>query len=348
VPPFAARHADAPHFSFDTCAGSWILVLVPGSLGLPGKAELLAAMLAPHEAALDPARALIVVIGTDPADEAAGRLADGPARRVLWDDTGAARRALRATRPDGSPREGWVLLDPSLRVFGLWPFEAGAEALGVLAALPPPEAHAGVPMQAPVLIVPRVFEPAFCRRLMAHHRNRLAEAGPAALVEEEEPGAAYPRRVRRRAVLVATTELQVQIRGRLAMRLVPELRRAFRFDATRMERYLVACYDGAERGHFGPHRDDDAPGTAHRRFAATINLNGDEYDGGELCFPEYGPRTYRAPAGGALVYACSLLHEVRPVTRGRRFACLPFLFDEEAARQRDARQGAPATAAPPR
>jgi predicted 2-oxoglutarate/Fe(II)-dependent dioxygenase YbiX len=187
-----------------------------------------------------------------------------------------------------------------------------------------------------VLIVPRIFEPAFCRRLMAFHRNRLAEAGDAALAAEEEPGAIYPRQVRRRGVLVTQAELQVQIRGRLTMRLVPELRRAFRFEATRMERYLVACYDAAERGHFAPHRDDDAPGTAHRRFAATINLNGDSYDGGDLCFPEFGSRTYRAPAGGAVVFSCGLLHEVRPVTRGRRFACLPFLYDEDAARLRDA------------
>jgi predicted 2-oxoglutarate/Fe(II)-dependent dioxygenase YbiX len=31
------------------------------------------------------------------------------------------------------------------------------------------------------------------------------------------------------------------------------------------------------------------------------------------------------------VFSASLLHEVTPVTAGRRFACLPFLFDEAAA-----------------
>jgi predicted 2-oxoglutarate/Fe(II)-dependent dioxygenase YbiX len=66
----------------------------------------------------------------------------------------------------------------------------------------------------------------------------------------------------------------------------------------------------------------------------TINLNTGEYEGGELCFPEYGPQTYVAPAGGAVVFSCSLLHEARPVTKGVRYASLPFLYDEDAAKVR--------------
>jgi hypothetical protein len=33
---------------------------------------------------------------------------------------------------------------------------------------------------------------------------------------------------------------------------------------------------------------------------------------------------------------CSLLHEVLPVTRGQRYCVLPFLYDEAAARVREA------------
>lgn len=85
-----------------------------------------------------------------------------------------------------------------------------------------------------------------------------------------------------------------------------------------MERYIVACYDPAERGHFGAHRDNTTAGTAHRRFAVTINLNAEEFEGGELRFPEYGQRSWRAPTGGAVVFSCSLLHQALPVTAGRR------------------------------
>ena len=51
-----------------------------------------------------------------------------------------------------------------------------------------------------------------------------------------------------------------------------------------MERYIVACYDSTEGGYFRPHRDNTTKGTAHRRFAVTLNLNSDEYEGGYLRF----------------------------------------------------------------
>ena len=35
-----------------------------------------------------------------------------------------------------------------------------------------------------------------------------------------------------------------------------------------------------------------------------------------------------------MVFSCSLLHAVTPVTRGARFAFLPFLYDDEAAKIR--------------
>ena len=70
-------------------------------------------------------------------------------------------------------------------------------------------------------------------------------------------------------------------------RLVPEIAKAFQFRVTRIERYIVACYDAAEGGHFRAHRDNTIKGTAHRRFAVTVNRY-DGCDGGELWFPEVG------------------------------------------------------------
>ena len=85
----------------------------------------------------------------------------------------------------------------------------------------------------------------------------------------------------------------------------------------------------------------------------TVNLN-DGFDGGDLRFPESGPRRYRAPAGGAVVFSCSLLHEATRVARGVRYATLPFLYDDAAARIRERNQahveggGAYRSGAPPR
>jgi len=105
---------------------------------------------------------------------------------------------------------------------------------------------------------------------------------------------------------------------------------------TRMERYIVACYDASVGGYFQPHRDNTTKGTAHRRFAVTINLNTEDYAGGALMFPEYGRTVYRPPTGGAVVFSCTLLHQALPVTKGRRYAFLPFLYDDAAAKIREA------------
>jgi predicted 2-oxoglutarate/Fe(II)-dependent dioxygenase YbiX len=115
--------------------------------------------------------------------------------------------------------------------------------------------------------------------------------------------------------------------------------RAFSFNATRVERLLVGCYEAETGGHFRAHRDNTTKGTAHRRFAVTINLNAEDYEGGDLNFPEFGPRLYRAPTGGAIAFSCSLLHRATPVARGRRFAFLPFLYDDAGAALRERNAG---------
>lgn len=47
----------------------------------------------------------------------------------------------------------------------------------------------------------------------------------------------------------------------------------------------------------------------------------DDYDGGELCIQDtFGPREVKLPAGDAILYPGTSVHEVRPVTRGTRLA----------------------------
>jgi predicted 2-oxoglutarate/Fe(II)-dependent dioxygenase YbiX len=140
---------------------------------------------------------------------------------------------------------------------------------------------------------------------------------------------------RRRDCDIADPRLIATLQARVRTRINPEITKAYQFVPTRMERYIVAAYSAEDGGHFRQHRDNTTRGTAHRRFAVSINLN-EDFEGGTLSFPEFGPRGYRMPAGGAAVFSCSLLHRVSPVTAGTRFAFLPFLYDDAAARIREA------------
>jgi predicted 2-oxoglutarate/Fe(II)-dependent dioxygenase YbiX len=225
-----------------------------------------------------------------------------------------------------------VILDPMLRAVADvgWDEPAGhAETVRrVLQSLPAVDESAGTPMSAPVLIVPRVFDFPLCDFLMQFYQEVGGQDSGFMLDVEGKTTTVLDYRLKRRTdVPVAMPEVRDLVRGQIVRRLLPAIERYFQFQATRMDRYIVACYDSADGGHFHRHRDNVNAGAEHRRFAVSINLNGD-FDGCDLIFPEFGRKTYRPPTGGAIVFSCGALHQVTPVTRGRRYAFLAFLYGE--------------------
>lgn len=320
-------------YAFDTAAGRAVLLLFFGSAGQKESASALAKV-AEQRNLFDDVTAAFFGVTIDPRDAAQRRIRQQlPGLRFFLDHDRAISRAFGADAGDGHYRPHWLLLDRSLRVAGRFALADGEEALAALARLSNSE---DMPDWAPVTLVPNVFEPDLCRKLVAlYEENGGEDSGFMRDVDGMTRLLLDPAHKVRRDFLVEDQDLAQELNRRLLRRLVPMVRRSFQFDATRVERLLVACYDAESGGHFAAHRDNTTKGTAHRRFAVTINLNESEYDGGDLVFPEYGQRTYRAPTGGAIVFSCSLLHRAMPVTRGRRFAFLPFLYDEAGAKLRE-------------
>lgn len=296
---------DGLPFRLDSVAGRHVVLCLPGPAGVPAAAELLD----------DPRATLVVVVAEPPPPPLPATV------RYACDPDGAISQAY------GGPAT--YVLSPNLRVLRRLPPDATTQSIvDALETVPD--------LDAPVLVVPEVLEPAFRHDLVLYHARtggqhtgvmRALPDGRTVLVDDH----GYKRR---RDVLIADDALRAALRDRITRRLVPEIRKAFQFEATRIERYLLGCYDADDRGFFRAHRDNTTPATAHRRFAVTINLNTGEYEGGRLRFPEFGRRLYDVGAGGAIVFSCSLLHEVTPVTQGRRYCCLPFLYDEAAVASR--------------
>ena len=341
---FTLPSTDNPRYAFHSVAGRYVLLAFLGSSTQPLAQAALAAIAA-NRRLFDDETACVFGLSADAADLAEGRLVQAlPGIRFLFDLDGAVARNVGVVRPDPAAPQGpeiytpaWVLLDPLLRVIETQPLAQAEAIMARLAGLPPPELHGGVDIPPPVLVLPRIFEPEFCRALIGHYQ---AQGGsPSGFMREidgKTVGVFDPAMKRRSDCTIEDEGLRSAARARILRRIVPELKRVHHFEATRMERYIVACYDSADEGHFGPHRDNTTSGTAHRRFAVTINLNAEEFEGGELRFPEYGKRSWRAPTGGAVVFSCSLLHQALPVTGGVRYAFLPFLYDDAAARIREA------------
>ena len=340
APDFAAPTRTNPTFHFNTLAGRYVLLAF-----IPPEAQAAALAAFQSARARFDDRFITAFFVTD-GSLAAGSPPDQiPGLRWAFDTDGAVAR-LYGGGVDASP--GWLLLDPMLRILARAPLASPQPLFGLIAELPPVEAHGGVPMSAPVLIVPRVFSHDLCARLIARYEARGGErSGVMRDVDGKTVGVLDPMKSRRDVRLEDEPDLRREIMGRLERALIPMIARAFQFRATRLERYLVACYDASEGGRFRAHRDNETFGTAHRRYAVSINLNAEDFEGGDLRFPEFGPRTYRPPTGGAVVFCCSLLHEATEVTRGRRFAFLPFLYDEAGQQIRERNQARFADAASP-
>ena len=230
------------------------------------------------------------------------------------------------------------LIDPNQRLARIYaPVDLASHATEVLAdarhLLREDPRH--VVGHAPVLIVPDVLPPDACRRLIEVWETQGNEdSGFMRQVGGETVGMYdYSHKIRRDHFLQGGPDEEM-VKHYVGTRLIPMVRRAFNYDVTRREDFRIACYDAARGGYFRPHRDNTTDGTAHRRFAMSLLLNGD-YEGGHLRFPEFARHRYRPEAGGAVVFSCSLLHEATDVTAGRRFVLLSFFYGEREARLRE-------------
>lgn len=346
APGFTQASTSNPRYAFDTAAGRYLVLCF---LGLASDPHARAALDAVHARPdlFDDHHASFFGVSLDPDDQTSGRLASRiPGFRHFWDFDKSVSRlyGILAPQPDpdtGSPvlARQWVIIDPSMRVVATIPFQKDradiGQALALVQALPPPERHTGTVIMAPVLFLPRVFEPEFCRHLIGLYEAQGGEESGFMRQIDGRTVGVYDLNVKsRRDYTIEDRTLIAAIQARFSRRVLPEIQKVHQFKATRMERYIVSCYSADEGGHFSAHRDNTTSGTAHRQFAVSVNLN-DEFDGGEVSFPEYGPRGFKAPPGGAVVFSCSLLHKVSKVTAGRRFAFLPFLYNDAAAQLRE-------------
>ncbi len=316
-----------PDWAFGSAAGSAVLLFLMGSARHPDIAAALATVLGRRDL-FDDVRARFFGVTCDTGDAPAGRIAQSlPGIRYFLDYDRSVSRAFGAAHPSEdrySPH--FLVLDHALQVVARFPIGQAAAALAAVEGVRAPAQD-----WAPVLTVPNLLEPALCRALIdVYDRQGGTASGFMREVDGKTTLVTDANFKRRSDAEIDDPALRQALVQRIRRRLVPAMIRTFQFEPTRIERYIVAAYDAEPGGYFHAHRDTTTKGTAHRRFAVTINLN-DDYEGGDLRFPEFGDRTYRAPKGGAVVFSCSLLHEATPMRRGRRYATLPFLYDDAAA-----------------
>ena len=345
APWFTANSTRNEQFKFDTAAGRYLVLCFFGS-GANTASRRVLDDIEKNRRHFTDENVLFCGVSTDPEDQRRVQVPQpGPGVLYFWDfDRNISRLygAVDRESADSGSQERYqrftIVLDERLRTLAVFPFDDHPEThvqlllqfLGTLTPIADTTGH------APIMIVPTIFEPQFCRELIQLYEEHGGEdSGFMRDVNGKTVALIDYSHKRRRDYDITDERVRNAAMVRIHDRLVPEIQKAFQFRATRMERYIVCCYDAQTGDHFRRHRDNTTKGTAHRRFAVTINLNTGEFEGGNLRFPEYGPQTYCAPIGGAVVFSCSLLHEATAVTQGRRFVFLPFLYDDAAAKIRE-------------
>lgn len=222
-----------------------------------------------------------------------------------------------------------VVVDRNVRVVAVHQpaaIDTAGEVVAAIEAVAVDGPGGRAPRHAPVLLVPDVLDDAWCDRLIEVWRTAApVETGVETTADGRRVEALDRLRKRRRDHVVTDSGILKELTMHVGRRVIPEVHKAFAFSATRFEGFKLGCYTAADAGFFDAHRDNLSEATAHRRFALSLNLN-EDYEGGELTFPEYGAQRYRPERGEALVFSGAHLHQVHPVTEGQRFVLLSFLF----------------------
>ena len=307
----------------DQWAGRFMLFvfLPPTPAPLPG--------LAAQQDALAAAGLTVFVIARARRSQLVGlKQRVGLAAPLLADAEGTVARLY------GCGDGGAVLLRPNRHILARLALDRPDLAAAAIAATEAAQAARRNPLcHPPIIMVPDVLSRADCQRLITLYTmtgQRFVEPGHnvqdiATDYKMRIPD--YGRKDRIDHWMVAA-EPNALVDSRLRSRLFPEIKKAFQYNITRRERYRIGCYEGERGGEAHGHRDNTAAVVAHRRFACSINLNSEEFEGGGLRYPEYGDQEYRPATGEAIVFSSSILHEVLHVTAGRRYVLLAFLYGD--------------------
>lgn len=185
------------------------------------------------------------------------------------------------------------------------------------------------PLHAPVLTIPSVLSEAECAQLIDHfnasddfHHGPLSTApknqGFKMLIFENN-------RQDRVDHIIKDRNIHNLLSNRISTKIIPWIKKAFSVDINRFESLHIAKYNGPREGTKLGHRDNVSAQTAYRRFALSMSLNSD-FEGGEIVFKEFSDDGYAPPAGTAMVFSSSLLHEVQETTKGTRYNLISHFF----------------------
>ncbi|MEH1873395.1 2OG-Fe(II) oxygenase [Nostoc sp.] len=346
IPWFILPSTSNPAFYFDSIGGYRSILFFFGS-SKNNYSRKIIDDLCNRQQQLDAYKVPCFCVSIDPDDTFLSQLIQNKTYfKFLWDFERKVSLQYGICQPSSQSdkelqyRPTIFILDENLRVLKVLPIlsitEPWEQVFEFLNSLPAISQNIPAARQAPVLFIPNVLNQSICQHLIhLYEADGGQDSGFMQQIDGKTIGVYDYEFKKRRDYLISDPQLLKQINEIIMRRVKPEIEKVFQFSITRFERYLVSCYESTDKAFFNRHRDNTTKGTAHRRFAMSLNLNTGAYEGGELRFPEYGLQLYSPNMGEAVIFSCSLLHEATPVISGRRFVLLSFFYNEQDARLRE-------------
>lgn len=137
-----------------------------------------------------------------------------------------------------------------------------------------------------------------------------------------------PKQKIRKDLFIGNDKLITEIDNLVYDKIYEDVKNEFDSDIKFRERWKFGWYKSDDGGYYNVHRDDIIA-TKYRKMSMTVALsNPEDYDGGEFYLPDL-KKEFKLKKGSAIVFRSSVLHGVKPVTRGERYVLAGFMFDTE-------------------
>lgn len=102
----------------------------------------------------------------------------------------------------------------------------------------------------------------------------------------------------------------------------------FNYELTEIQSLQFTSYDGKEGGFYGKHIDMMYQGTGTRKLSVSVQLSkSEDYEGGDLLLhTRDNPENPHRQQGTGIFFPGYTLHEVTPVTKGKRYSLVAWVL----------------------
>jgi PKHD-type hydroxylase len=114
---------------------------------------------------------------------------------------------------------------------------------------------------------------------------------------------------------------------RITSSIISTNKQFFNYDLTDIQSLQFTCYDGKEKGFYEKHIDMMYNSTGTRKLSLSIQLSdSSDYEGGDLLLHyKNNPDKAMRNQGTATFFPSWMLHEVTPVTKGKRYSLVAWV-----------------------